>query len=150
MTLSSSFGQTYFIGVFGPEIQTEFNLSHTEWGTIYMIGTVLSAALLTWSGAFIDWFSLQRYTLFVLVFLTVACIFMSITASMLMLVVAIFLLRQSGQSLAMHVATTTMSRYFESDRGRAISLSSMGATVGGSLLPLIAVLGISMVGWRWT
>ncbi|MBL10473.1 MAG: hypothetical protein CL402_08175 [Acidiferrobacteraceae bacterium] len=150
MTLASSFGQTYFIGVFGPEIQTEFDLSHTEWGTIYMIGTVLSAALLTWSGAFIDQFSLQRYTLFVLALLTVSCMFMLITASMLMLIVAIFLLRQSGQSLAMHIATTTMSRYFESDRGRAISLSSMGATVGGSLLPLIAVLGISMVGWRWT
>ncbi len=150
MTLSSSFGQTYFIGVFGPEIQTEFNLSHTEWGTIYMIGTVLSAVLLTWSGALIDQFSLQRYTLFVLMLLTVSCVFMSTTVSMLMLIGAIFLLRQSGQSLAMHIATTTMSRYFESDRGRAISLSMMGATVGGSLLPLIAVLGISMVGWRWT
>jgi hypothetical protein len=29
MAFASSFGQTYFIGVFGPSIQTEFGLSHT-------------------------------------------------------------------------------------------------------------------------
>jgi hypothetical protein len=31
MALYSSFGQTYFIGVFGPQIQSEFGLSHTAW-----------------------------------------------------------------------------------------------------------------------
>jgi hypothetical protein len=36
MTFVSSFGQTYFIGILGPGIQTEFNLSHTVWGTVYM------------------------------------------------------------------------------------------------------------------
>ena len=38
MALYSSFGQTYFIGVFGPQIQSEFGLSHTAWGSIYMAG----------------------------------------------------------------------------------------------------------------
>ncbi|SVB92387.1 uncharacterized protein METZ01_LOCUS245241, partial [marine metagenome] len=51
MALYSSFGQTYFIGIVGPAIQSEFSLSHTLWGTIYMIGTLLSAALLPWTGA---------------------------------------------------------------------------------------------------
>ena len=43
---SSSFGQTYFIGIFGPEFQAEFGLSHTIWGSIYLIGTLASAAML--------------------------------------------------------------------------------------------------------
>ena len=46
MAFGSSFGQTYFVGVFSPSIQAEFGLSHTEWGVIYMGGTLCSAALL--------------------------------------------------------------------------------------------------------
>ena len=38
MALYSSFGQTYFVGVFGPAVQAEFGLSHTLWGTIYLLG----------------------------------------------------------------------------------------------------------------
>ena len=44
MALGSSFGQTFFIGIFSPSIEAEFGLSHSEWGTIYMAGTLLSAA----------------------------------------------------------------------------------------------------------
>ncbi|HAF75443.1 MAG TPA: MFS transporter, partial [Gammaproteobacteria bacterium] len=46
MTFYSSFGQTYFIGVFGPQIQAEFDLSHTLWGSIYLAGTLASALLM--------------------------------------------------------------------------------------------------------
>ena len=50
MALGSSFGQTFFIGIFSPSIEAEFGLSHSEWGTIYMAGTLLSAATLTYTG----------------------------------------------------------------------------------------------------
>ena len=80
MAFSSSFGQTYFIGIFGPAIQTEFGLSHTLWGTIYLVGTLASATVFPWSGALIDRFSLPRYTLFVSLLLIVACVFTSLTA----------------------------------------------------------------------
>ena len=59
MTFSSSLGQTFFIGAFGPSIQIEFELSHSEWGGIYMAGTVLSAILLPWTGQLIDKFKLN-------------------------------------------------------------------------------------------
>ena len=62
MAFASSFGQTYFIGVFGPGVQAEFGLSHTAWGTIYMLGTLGSAALLPWSGKQIDRLDLRHYT----------------------------------------------------------------------------------------
>ena len=68
MTLASSFGQTYFISIFGPEIQAEFGLSHTLWGTVYLIGTLCSALLLTYSGSLIDRYNLKHYTIFVLLF----------------------------------------------------------------------------------
>ncbi|MFB3047477.1 MAG: MFS transporter, partial [Acidiferrobacterales bacterium] len=102
MTFASSFGQTYFIGIFGPAVQAEFALSHTAWGTIYMIGTLASAAILPWSGKYIDRIDLRQYTSIVCVFIAFACLFMSQVSSAIMLVVAIFLLRHSGQGLMSH------------------------------------------------
>ena len=73
MALCSSFGQTFFIGIVGPDIQREFSLSHTLWGTIYMVGTLLSAALLPWTGALIDRLRLRSYALAACLLLIGAC-----------------------------------------------------------------------------
>lgn len=150
MTFLSSFGQTYFIGVFGPSIQVEFGLSHTIWGTVYMLGTLGSALLLPWSGKQIDHVDLKLYTVVVCVLFTGACAFMSITTGLLMLVVAVFLLRQFGQGLMSHIGVTCMARYFERERGKAIAITTTGFAAGEAILPLIAVLCIAWVGWRWT
>ena len=34
VALSSSFGQTFFIGVFGPGLREEFGLTHSDWGLV--------------------------------------------------------------------------------------------------------------------
>ena len=148
--LYSSFGQTYFIGIIGPDIQLEFGLSHTLWGTIYMIGTLGSAALLPWTGGLIDRFALRRYTLTACLLLVFACVYIATTTGPVTLVLAIFLLRHSGQGLIMHISITSMVRYFDRQRGRAIAFASLGFTVGEAILPVIAVSTLGLIGWRWT
>ena len=150
ITLASSFGQTFFISIFGPEIQKEFGLSHTIWGTIYLIGTLMSASVLTFSGTLIDYFKLKNFTSVVLLLLAFACIFISFVNSVFVLVIAIFFLRQSGQGLTSHISVTTMARCFEKKRGTAVALASMGMAAGETILPVIAVILISLIGWRWT
>jgi MFS family permease len=147
---TSSFGQTYYIGIFGPAIQSEFGLSHTAWGTIYMLGTLGSALLLPWTGKQIDRLDLRLYTALVGLAAVVACITTALALGPAMLVVAIFLLRQSGQGLMSHVGITSMARYFDTGRGRAIAIATMGFAVGEALLPVAAVLMIAAFGWRWT
>jgi len=147
---ASSYGQTYFIGVFGPAIQSEFGLSHTAWGTIYMLGTLGSALLLPWTGKQIDRLDLRLYTLLVGLLAVAACIVTALAINALMLVVAVFLLRQSGQGLLSHVGITSMARYFDTGRGRAIALATLGFAVGEAFLPFVAVLLIAALGWRWT
>jgi len=149
MAFASSFGQTFFIGVFGPSVQEEFGLSHTAWGTVYLIGTLASALVLPWSGKQIDRVDLRLYALIVGLFLSAACVFTASTAGPLMLVFAIFFLRQAGQGLTSHTAVTTMARYFDLGRGRAIAIAVLGFSVGEALLPFVAVLAIAWVGWRW-
>jgi MFS family permease len=150
MALVSSVGHTYFIGVFGPSVRAEFGLSHTAWGGIYMAGTLASAALLPWTGQQIDRLALRRYTTLVAIALVLAAAFMASVPSAALLIVAIFLLRQTGQGLASHVSTTSMARYFEADRGKAVALGSLGFAAGEALLPFCAVLAIAAIGWRAT
>ena len=50
--------------MFGPSIQLEFGLSHTSWGGVYLIGTLGSALVLTYSGSLIDYYKLNYYTFF--------------------------------------------------------------------------------------
>ena len=146
----SSFGQTFFIGIFGPHLQSEFGLSHTLWGTIYLVGTLGSAALLPWTGKLIDRVALPVYSRWVSLSLAGACVFFALVSGPLMLVVAIFLLRQAGQGLTSHIAMTSMARYFSAGRGRAIAIATAGFSTGEALLPFLAVVLIAAIGWRYT
>ena len=146
----SSPGQTYFIGVFGPEIQALFDLDSAAWGRTYMMGTLASAALITWSGALIDRMDLRLFTALSLLGLVSACLVIGSVSSPVMLVVGIFMLRQFGQGLTSHAGIISMARYHAADRGKAIALAAIGFSLGEALLPLIAVFSIQNWGWRET
>lgn len=146
----SSAGQTYFIGVFGSEIQSEFGLDSGSWGRIYMMGTLASAIVINWSGSLIDRFDLRLFTAISLTGLSIACFLMSSVTTPLMLILAIFMLRQFGQGLTSHAGLTSMARYHEADRGKAIALAAIGFAVGEAALPLLAVFAIEAWGWRDT
>ena len=150
MTFYSSIGQTFLFGVFGPAIQSDFNLSHTTWGTMYMIGTLASGVVLTWSGGLIDRVRLPVYALSVCGLIVTACGLTAFVSVPVGLVLCIFLLRHSGQGLASHTATISMTRYFVRNRGRAIAIASLGGTAGKAILPFLTLVSITAIGWRWT
>jgi MFS family permease len=150
MTCASSAGQTYFIGVFGPAIRADFGLSHTEWGGVYLAGTLASAFALTWTGAQIDRMRLRRFSTLVVIAMVVACLVTAVTPGPLFLAVSIFLLRQSGQGLASHTGLTATARHFAKGRGKALALVLSGYACGQAVLPFLAVQMIDAVGWRAT
>ena len=146
----SSAGQTYFIGVFGPGIQADFGLDAGSWGQIYMLGTLASALVINWSGTLIDRLDLRLFTGLVLAGLAVACLVMGSVTSPMLLVVAIFMLRQFGQGLASHAGITSMARYYDHDRGKAIALAAIGYAFGEALLPVAGLYAATLWGWRDT
>lgn len=146
----SSVGQTYFVGVFGPSIMAEFGLGHGAWGSLYMAGTLLSAAALPFTGRLIDQIDLRRYTLGVVALMVLACLAAALVPAVALLVPAVFLLRQSGQGLASHLSQTAMARYFERGRGKAIALGGLGFALGEAAFPLAGVAAIAWLGWRET
>ena len=150
MAFGSSFGQTYFVGVFSPSIEAEFSLSHTEWGSIYMAGTLLSAALLPFTGRLIDRMPVCTYAIIVAIGMAAACLTMSLAPAAWTLVVMTFLLRQFGQGLCQHTAVTGMVKFFEYGRGKAVAIAILGFPAGRAFLPVLAVAVIGAIGWRST
>ena len=136
LTFSSSFGQTFYIALFGEQIRADFSLGHGGFGTLYSLATLTSSVILVWAGRRIDDVDLRVYTALVCVGLIVACFLMAvIPGSVPLLFLTVALLRMSGQGLLGHTAATTMARYFDADRGKALSVSSLGYPAGKTASP---------------
>lgn len=148
MAFCSSYGQTFFISVFGGEIRAEFSLSHGTFGLIYSVATLLSGCCMIWAGRQIDRVDLRSFTAMVCTGMVVASLLTGWTTSAFMLGVAIFALRLSGQGLMSHTAMTAMARYFDRDRGKAISIANLGFPAGQALFPLVGVALAAAIGWR--
>ncbi len=148
MSLGSSFGQTFFISLSSADIRAEFGLSHGQFGTAFTIATLASGISLIWAGRLIDRVDLRLFTFVVVVTLVGAMVAFSFVGSLVALVVTLFLLRFCGQGLMVHTSSTTMARYFDRDRGKALSIGMLGQPLGEAVLPLAAVAFIAAVGWR--
>lgn len=62
LSLSSSFGQTFYIALSGADIRAEFGLTHGGFGSWFAVATIASAASLVWLGRVIDRIDLRLYT----------------------------------------------------------------------------------------
>ena len=148
LTLLSSFGQTFFISIFAAEIQTEFSLSHGSWGGIYALGTTTSAVVMIWAGGLTDKFRVRTLGPAVLLLLAFACLLMAFNPYAWFLPIVIFALRLSGQGMTTHIALVAMARWFVAARGRALSISALGFSVGQAVLPIIFVMLLGVIDWR--
>lgn len=59
LTVTSSYGQTFFISLFAGQIMADFGLSNGQWGGIYTLGTTASAITMVWAGTLVDRFRVR-------------------------------------------------------------------------------------------
>ena len=147
-TFFSSFGQSFFLGIFNPSIRNELLISHGQFGTIYALATLTSSFLLIWVGKKIDDINISRFALFVILLLSFSCFFFSKVSSLTFLFFSIFLMRFSGQGMMSHTATTTISRYFTKSRGKALSSSWLGLSSAEFILPVLMIYLLTVTDWR--
>lgn len=150
LTFFSSFGQTFLLSLYIPEIAPEIGLSLGRMGSLYAAATLGSAAILTWAGRYIDFIDLKKYSLLVVLGCAIALLSLSQASHWIMALGGLLLLRLTGQGLMGHTSVTTMSRYFVATRGKAISIATLGFPLGEAVLPLLIALSISYSGWRLT
>jgi len=145
-----NYGHSFFVAWFGASIQEALSLSAAEYGSAYFFANIASAASIVWAGALLDKVSLKKYCTALAFGLAGAALIMAMSWNFVSLCVGLYLLRLFGQALLPHAGITTMSRHFELDRGKAISIAGCGVPIGEIILPLIAVFFIAHFGWRVT
>ncbi|MDC0354044.1 MFS transporter [Candidatus Pelagibacter sp.] len=147
-TFFSSFGQSYFLGLFNSSIREALSITHGQFGSIYASATLCSSLLLIWVGKKIDDVNIFKFAFFVTILLSFACFFFSKVSSVLLLFIAIFLMRFSGQGMMSHTASTTISRYFTRTRGRALSISWFGLSSAEFIMPVLMVYLLTIIDWQ--
>jgi len=149
-TFMSSFGQTFLISLFVPYFLKSFSLSNATFGSMYSAATLISAGTLPYVGKWIDHIPLRKYSLIVATGLLVASLTLALSWHIAILFVGIVLLRISGQGLSSHTARTTMARYFEYQRGKALSIASLGYPIGEGILPATITGLLGIFSWHTT
>jgi MFS family permease len=148
LSFCSSFGQTFFIAVFAGEIRAEHGLSHGEWGGLYSLATMASAAVMVFAGGITDRVRVRWIGLATFAGLAAAALAMAGAHAIWTLWIAVFLLRLMGQGMMSHTAYTAMARWFIGARGRATAVAGLGFAAGEMILPVSFVTLMGYFDWR--
>ena len=147
-TFFSSFGQSFFLGLFNSPIRNELGITHGQFGNIYAMATIISSVLLIWVGKKIDEYQIFYYSFFVIILLFLSSLFFSFINNIFLLAIGIFLMRFSGQGLMSHTSTTTISRFFEKSRGKALSTIWFGLSSAEFILPVFVTYFFVIYSWK--
>lgn len=148
LTFLSSFGQTFLISLYVPEIVRDFKITEGTFGAIYAVCTVISSIFMLTIGHSVDHKPVKTVTAFTVLSLAVSSILLGFSYHIAFLFVAITGLRLTGQGLLSHISMTVISKYFHENRGKALSISSLGYSIGEAVFPLGIALIIGWFNWR--
>lgn len=149
-TFFSSFGQTFLISLFVPFFLASFDLSNASFGMLYSAATLTGALALPWLGQLIDRIPLRLYSMYVAAGLMLASVLMAVSWHISILFLGLILLRLAGQGLSSHTAQTAMARNYDGERGKALSISSLGFPLGEAILPSVIAFMLIYMHWQTT
>lgn len=148
VALFSGFGQTFFLALFNAEWRAVFGLSHGELGALYTLATLAAGFGLMGFGHLVDAWALRRFSVVLTLALAMACVLIAAAPSVWLLGLGFFLLRFIGQGMLSHIAIVSMARWFERNRGKAVSIAALGHPAGEAVMPAFGVFTLALLGWR--
>lgn len=148
LTFLSSFGQTFLISIYVPEIIREFHLTEGSFGAIYAGCTVAASIIMLTVGHTVDHKPAKKVTAYTVSGLALSAILLGFSFNIFFLFIALMGLRLMGQGLLSHISMTIISKYFDKNRGKALSISSLGYSIGEAIFPVIIALLIAWFDWR--
>ena len=148
LTLMSGFGQTFLISLYVPEIIRSFRISEGAFGAIYAGCTITASFIMLSVGHTVDHKPVKKVTAFTVIGLGLSSILLGLSYNIFFLILAVVGLRLTGQGLLSHISMTILSKQYVADRGKALSFSSLGFSVGEAIFPLIIAFLISWFDWR--
>ncbi|MDT0690095.1 MFS transporter [Salegentibacter sp. F188] len=148
LTFLSSFGQTFLISLYVPEIVKAFEISEGSFGAIYAACTVAASVIMLTVGHTVDHKPAKKVTAFTVACLAISSIILGFSYHIAFLFIALIGMRLCGQGLLSHISMTIMSKRFIENRGKALSISSLGYSMGEAVFPVIIASIIAYFDWR--
>jgi len=148
MTMSSAFGQTYFIAIFAPWLKSDLGLTDGGFGGLYTVANLASAVVLMWAGKVADYYRIRWLAVAVMLSLAAVCVAMAGISTAWLLLPVLFGLRLFGQGSMGHLAITGVGRWYLRRRGRMMSIAVLGFPASEAFMPFLAVTLIAALGWR--
>ncbi|MEL6107022.1 MAG: MFS transporter [Planctomycetota bacterium] len=150
LQIGSSPGQTFAVAAFTPSLLSALQLTESQLGFAYMLGTVCAAIPLAWIGPATDRVGLKSVACVVVLGLSAACLFASTVTNFVQLLAAFFLLRFLGQGAMTLLATNTKAMWFRARLGRVAAALSVGSALTFAWVPDWLSSAIAVYGWRAT
>jgi MFS family permease len=148
-TFMSSFGQTFFVGLFSTQFGAATDIDGTTVSLLYGIATLASGSLLFWLGGVMDRLTLRLAITVSLTVLIFGCLLIAGMHTGAMLLAAFFLLRLGGQGLLTQLAVVAAARNGGARRGTMIAWASMGVILGEAILPAAVISTLGLFHWRY-
>ncbi|BDD06299.1 MFS transporter [Aureibacter tunicatorum] len=146
----SSFGQTFLISLFVPNVLESFQLDNAEFSYFYSGATLLGAVGIAHFGPYADKMDIRKFSIINGLGLAIFCLLMANTFNKWTLCAALIGVRLTGQGLMPLIGATSMGRFFSQNRGKALSLSSSSMSLAEMVTPYIVFLMIQSLGWKYT
>lgn len=149
LLFGSCLGQTFFISIFAAQIMEAFTLTDGEWGRLYAIGTFASGILMIWAGGLADRFRVGNLAVFFLVAISIVTIAMVLNPYAVLIPILIFGLRFAGQGMLSHIGVVAMARWYTANRGKAVSIATLGFSIGEAFLPVLLAALMVVFYWKY-
>ncbi len=141
-------GQTIGVSSFIDHMIEDLEVSRSAISTAYLVGTLTAATAMPAVGRWVDRRGISHTMALVGVAFTVAIAFAGFAQNIWMLGLAFVGLRMFGQGSLSLIGDTTISLWFQEQRGRAFAIAMTLTSGIMSLSPLFISAIIGGVGWR--
>jgi len=158
-------GQTVGVSVFTDPVKDALGLSRNQFSNAYLIGTFASALLIGKSGKLLDMLGSRLVTFLSCLLLGTALLLASVSVeistffrdvlnadswivSFTVISCLFFLIRFSGQGLLTMASRNMIMIWFDKNRGKINSFTSISLSLGFSLSPLLINVLIDNGGWE--
>ncbi len=143
-------GQSFSFALFAPSFAAVFALGSGGFGTLYSLATLISAGLMPFFGPIIDRIDLRICSVAVGLAMVLSLLTTSLAPSLAVLFVGVVFLRLSGQGLMPQIGGVSTTRFFGSQRGKALAIVGLGFSLAVALFPMTLAYLIARIGWQQT
>lgn len=163
--LASIPGQTVGVSIFTDPVKDALGLSRNQFSNAYMLGTLLSSFFVSRAGVWFDKFGARYVAFFATIILGISLLLCSFSVQIsdnfsallkteswmipfIVITVLFFMIRFSGQGVLTMTSRNMIMLWFDKNRGKVNSISSIGVSLGFSASPILLNKLIDDNGWQ--